>query len=182
MWDKSGLSDNWLLNDQGYLQKAVDATSLDGTMTIQIPLGAKIVDADGKPLTQISVTPIAPPDDAPEDYQILKSFNFNPDGAEFYPGMTITISVDTAEVADGETLVLAFYNETNSCWEFIFGVDNGDGTATFTLNHFSVYSLMSGSAGGLPMSIWIWVLIAIGTLMILLVAILLGRRLQTAKA
>jgi LPXTG-motif cell wall-anchored protein len=183
MWDKSGLADNWLVDNQGYLQKDVDATSLDGTMTINIPLGVKIVDASGNPLTQISVAPIASSVAAPDGYQILKSFNFNPDGAKFDSGMKITVSFDPATVPAGKTVALAFYNETEGKWEFISGTNNGDSTATFEITHFSTYSLMSGiTEKTTQTNIAMWVGIAAGILLLLLLAILLMRRRKTAKA
>jgi hypothetical protein len=143
MWDKGGLAENWFVDNQGYLQEDVDATSIDGTMTINIPKDTKILDSAGDPLTQISVAPIAPPAAAPEGYKILKSFDFNPDGAEFAPSIEITISFDPATVPEGKTVALAFYNETEGKWEFVSGTNNGNGTATFELTHFSAYSLMS---------------------------------------
>jgi hypothetical protein len=173
MWDKSGLAENWFVDNQGYLQKVVDVTSLDGTMTINIPLSAKIVDASGNPLAEMSVAPIASPAVAPKGYHILKSFHFLPDGAQFDPGMTITISFNASDVADGKTVVLAFYNETDGKWEFIEGTNNGDVTATFTITHFSVYSLMSKTS---THSIWFWIAISGSGAIILLLAALLYRR------
>ena len=142
MWDKNGLAENWFIDNQGYLLEDVDATSLDGTMTINIPKDTNVLDSAGNPLTQISVALIAPPATAPEGYKILKSFDFNPDGAQFDPCMKVTISFDPATVPEGQTVALAFYNEAKGKWEFVSGTNNGDGTATFELTHFSAYSLM----------------------------------------
>jgi len=181
MWD-SATPSRVNISGSGILQQNVVLSSLDDSITINISKGAELLDAAGKPLTNISVAPIAPPADAPEDYHILKSFNFDPDGAEFDPGITITISFDASAVADGETVVLAFYNETNDEWEFVEGTDNGDGTASFIITHFSAYSLMHGTADDGPMGIWIWVLIGIGALLLILIVILLARRFAAAKA
>ena len=53
-------------------------------------------------------------------------------------------------MADGEALVLGFYNEADDEWEFIEGTNNGDGTASFTVTHFSVYNLMYHEAASTP--------------------------------
>ena len=182
MWDNTNAPTKVNLSSDGILQQNVILSALDGMMTISISNGTELLDISGHPLTSISVTPIEPPAEPPEDYHILKSFNFDPDGAEFDPGITVTISFDPSDVAEGETLVLAFYNETTDEWEFISGTDNGDGTATFFLTHFSAYSLMHDTVEDNSMGIWIWVLIGIGALLALLVVILLIRLRQTAKA
>ena len=143
MWGAKGpLSDNWLVDNQGYLQKDVAAASIDGTMTINITQGTKILDSAGNPLANITVSPVAPPAAAPDGYQLLKSFDFNPDGAKFNPGISITISFNESDVPAGKTVALAFYNESEDKWEFVSGTDNGNGTATFELTHFSAYTLL----------------------------------------
>jgi hypothetical protein len=155
------------------------AASLDGVVTIDMPQDTTLLDSAGNPLTNISVTPIAPPADPPADYQILKTFEFTPSGAQFNPGITITISFDPATVPAGKTVVIAFYNEATG-WEFIPGTINTDNTAVFTVTHFSAYSLMYNSAEKTNIAMWIG--IAIGVLLVLLVVILLMKRRQTTRA
>ena len=181
MWDQGNISGG-TVNNQGVLQQSASVSSLDGVVTIDIPLDATLLDSAGNPLTNISVAPIAPPADPPADYQILKTFAFTPNGATFDPGITITISFDPATVPAGKTVVIAFYNAATAKWEFITGTINADNTATFTVTHFSVYSLMYNNAAKSSTSVWIWVLIGIGALLVLLLAIWLLRRRQTAKA
>ena len=175
-------SGTWVVNNQGVLQQSASAASLDGVVNIYIPADATLVDSAGNPLTNISVTPIAPPADPPADYQILKTFEFTPNGATFDPGITITISFDPATVPAGKTVVIAFYNAATANWEFIPGTINSDNTATFTVTHFSAYSLMYHEKTSTTIAAWIWVLIGIGVLLVLLVAILLMRRRKTATA
>jgi hypothetical protein len=149
MWDNGEMSGDWTVNSLGVLQNDVSGSSLDGAMTISIANGTKVLDSTLFPLTQISVEPVEPPSDIPTGYHIIRSFNFAPDGAQFAPGITVIISFDTSGVTNGTVLVLAFYNETDGEWAFIEGTNNGDGTATFTVTHFSVYSLMyQGDSSG----------------------------------
>ena len=142
MWDNGELYGDWIVNSLGILQNDVIGSSFDGTMTISIANGTKVLDSTLFPLTQISVEPVEPPSDIPTGYHVIRSFNFAPDGAQFAPGITVTISFDTSGVTGDATLVLAFYNETDGEWEFVEGTNNGDGTATFAITHFSVYNLM----------------------------------------
>ncbi len=141
MWDKSELSGDWIVNRLGVLQDDISASSMDDSVVIDIAKGTKVLDSTLNSLTEISVTPIASPAQAP-GYRIIKSFNFAPDGAQFAPGITVTIVLNASDAADGEALVLGFYNEADDEWEFIEGTNNGDGTAAFTITHFSVYNLM----------------------------------------
>ena len=182
MWDQGNISGG-TVNNQGVLQQSASAASLDGVVNIYIPADATLVDSAGNPLTNISITPIAPPADPPADYQILKTFEFTPSGAQFNPGITITISFDPATVPAGKTVVIAFYNAATAKWEFIPGTINSDNTATFTVTHFSEYSLMYNGAAKSSTNVAMWVGIAVvGILLALLIAILLMRRRKTAKA
>jgi hypothetical protein len=147
MGDKSDLPGDWIINSLGILQNNVSGSSLDDTLTINILKDTKMLDSSGNPLAEMSVLPIAPPATPPAGYHILRTFNFSPDGATFNPGMIITISYNASEVASGETVVIAYYNETASKWEFVEGTASADGKATFTATHFSTYAVMAGSEG-----------------------------------
>ena len=175
------MAGNWLVDKQGYLQKDVSATSLDETMTINIPKDTKILDSADNPLANISVTPIAPPAAAPDGYQILKTFDFTPNGATFDSGITIAIAFNPSEVPVAKTVVIAFYNVATGKWEFIPSTINADNAATFTVTHFSAYSLMYNSTEkSSATSIWIWVGLAAMSLvalaMLTWLAVLLRRR------
>jgi hypothetical protein len=146
LWNSNTLSNRWSIDKQGVLQKDVNVLLNDGTISINILKGTKILDSNGKPLAEISVAPINKPADPPAGYHIITAFDFNPNGAKFDPGITITLAFDSSEVASGETVVIAFYNEAFSAWEFIKGTVNSDNTVTFTITHFSVYAVMAGQS------------------------------------
>ena len=124
------------------MQRNVDTTSLDGTMSIHIPSGTEMLDSSDNPLNEIHVESADPPADPPTGYHVLQALDFNPDGATFNPCMEITISFDPSETPSDKILVLAFYNETTGEWELIRGIINENDTATFNITHFSVYTLM----------------------------------------
>ena len=174
MGGKSDSSAYWSVNSLGILLDNVSASSSDGAITISIANGTKVLDSTLYPLTQISVAPTAPPTKTPEGYHVLKSFNFTPNDAQFAPGITVTVS------ANGKTLVLAFYNKITGEWEFTEGTNNGDGTTSFNITHFSTYSL-AYKTEKTSTGTWIWVGIAAMALAALAMAawlILLRRRLQ----
>jgi hypothetical protein len=78
---------------------------------------------------------------------ILAAFDFEPDGATFSPGIQITIAFDPSQVAAGETVVIAFHNEVTGTWNFVEGTVNLDGTASFNIDHFTVFAVLAGPAG-----------------------------------
>jgi hypothetical protein len=58
---------------------------------------------------------------------------------DFNKPMTITIKYDASLVSDGDKVGVYYYNEQDGKWEYVGGIANGDGTITFTIDHFSIY-------------------------------------------
>ena len=135
-----------VMNTEGVTQGDINISLPDQSLTMNIGNGTKITGVDGGLVTEINATPIDPAQAPTEEGRhIIAAFDFEPDGAIFDSGIQITIRYDPDTIPDGLTaddLVIAFYNETSGEWEFIAGVDNADGTATFTISHFSIYALM----------------------------------------
>jgi len=165
------------------LLEGVNATSSDGSVRLDIASGTTLLDANSSAVSEITVEPVTAPATAPEGYTILKSFAFTPEGATFNPGITITISFDASSVPAGGTVALAYYRASTGTWEFVTGMNNGDGTATFTLTHFSDYTLMYRGATKAASSsnVALWIGIAVAVILVLLVIVLLMRR-KPAKA
>ncbi|MFA5375223.1 MAG: right-handed parallel beta-helix repeat-containing protein [Dehalococcoidia bacterium] len=132
----------WGITQEGVLLEDAVITSEDGSVTILIPAQTKALGPDGRPIFAITVDPIDPPP-APEGMHILAAFSFQPSGATFSPGIQITIAFDPSEVAEGETVAIAFYNEATGAWETVTGTV-ANGIATFTMNHFTVFAVMAG--------------------------------------
>lgn len=171
-----GPAENWPVDSQGYLQRNVDSTSLDGTMSIHIPSSTKMLDSSDNPLSEIHVETADPPADPPAGYHVLQAFNFNPDGATFNPGMNITISFNPSQVPTNKTVVLAFYNTSTGEWELIRGIINGNDTATFNITHFSVYTLMFRTEKNSPVSGMIVSIVAGIAVVLALVMLVIKRR------
>jgi len=104
--------------------------------------------------------------------------------------MQITIAFDPSEVAEGEEVVIGFYNEATGAWEFVTGVVNADGTATFTVNHFTIYGVLAVPEGTVPTATpahnggdegadwWIWVVAGVMALVVLILVIAIIARLR----
>jgi len=153
-WDtaKSPLM-QWSQGSDGALLQNVEATSLDGVVTVHISAGTKVLDSDGNPISQILVSllyPLSegsssgPPPAPPDGYSLISAFDFTPEGTQFIgSGIQITLNYDPASIAEGSTPVIAFFNEGTGSWEFISGVPGpGDNQVTFTTNHFTIYAIL----------------------------------------
>ena len=143
-----GNSQSWSISSDGYFMEDATVSSADGSVTIFISYLTRALDSNGLPITQITVNPVTPPP-APEGMHILAAFNFEPNGATFSPGIQITIAFDPAEVAEGETVAIAFYNVATGAWDFVEGTVNPDGTASFSIDHFTVFAVLAGAANSL---------------------------------
>jgi len=131
------------------LQEDVEASSPDDAVSISIPSGTTMLGPDGQPVDDFTVSAVAPLPAAPEGGHVLAAFDFEPDGATFSPGIEITIEFDPSEVAEGEEVVIAYYDETTGEWQYITGTVSG-GTATFTVTHFTIYSVLAVPEGSVP--------------------------------
>jgi len=120
--------------------------ALSDDITIRIPEYTKMKGPDGKRLTKLSADQIDAPPTPPAGYQVLAAFEFDPSGATFDPGITINIKFDPADVAPGQTVVIAYYNEATGEWQFLEGTITEDGQAVFTLEHCSVYGVLASVA------------------------------------
>ena len=140
-----GNGQSWVISPDGRFLEDASMSSQDGSVTVLIPENTRALGPGGQPVTQISVNTIDPPP-APEGMHILAAFSFEPSGATFSPGIQITITFDPSEVADGETVVIAFFNAATGAYEFIEGTISG-GTATFTISHFTIFVVLAGPSG-----------------------------------
>ena len=168
-------------------------------ISIFIPEYTKMKGPDGSRLTGFDATQISDPPSAPEGYAVLAAFDFDPDGATFDPGITINIKFDPADVAAGETPVIAYYNETTGEWEFIEGTIE-DGQAVFTITHCSIYGVLAPAApapqptpagtpttapsdeGGLGTGALVGIIIGVLAVLALVAYIFLGKKFGWKKA
>lgn len=137
---------DWYINYWGTLLDDVSVTSPGGDVTISVDKYTKMYDQGGDRILGMGVAPVDDPPSPPSGYSVLKAFDFDPNGATFDPGVEITIVFDPGDVAEGDTVVIAYYDEDAGEWQFIEGTVNEDGTATFTVTHFTIFGVLSTAA------------------------------------
>jgi hypothetical protein len=146
---------NWMACADGDCDRGIVnfwGTTLDNIwaigddISIYIPEYTKMKAGNGSRLTGFEANLIDVPPAPPAGYQVLAAFDFDPDGATFDPAITINMKFDPADVAPGQTAVIAYYNEATGEWEFIEGTITADGQAVFTLEHCSIYGVLAPAA------------------------------------
>lgn len=176
-----------------------DIWAVFGDVSVFIPEYTKLEGPDGGRLTGFNAQKISDPPAAPEGYEVLAAFNFDPDGATFDPAISINIKFDAEDVASGETPVIAYYNETTGEWEFIEGTIE-DGQAVFSMTHCSIYGVLSPAApapqptptvtpapapsdeGGLGTGALIGIIVGVLVVLALAAYLLLGKKYGWKKA
>lgn len=84
-------------------------------------------------------------DASAEEVSLVFDFDLSIGGkkiTEFNKPMTITIKFDASKVTDLNKVGVYYYNEKDGRWEYVGGKANPDGTVTFTVDHFSKYTVM----------------------------------------
>ena len=159
-----GVSDvSDVVTDEGVFTEDVTAESEDGKVELDIDEGTVGETAEGEPLSEITVTemedPPAPPEDAEvvdeegnavasyEDVTVIGlTYDLGPDGATFDPPITLTFTYDPDEVPEGDTLVIAIWDETvgeAGAWVTLeTTVDPVTHTVTALVDHFTAFTIL----------------------------------------
>lgn len=139
--------------DQGNndILTTTDQTASDASGTVvEVPSGTTIDFPAGEPQTIQISTPIDPATDPelPAGVEAIPVIRvFGPDGAQFSPPITITISYTDAEVAglDEINLRVVLFNEISGMYDIeittIVNRDLVNNTISFTVDHFSKFGL-----------------------------------------
>jgi hypothetical protein len=169
------------MSGDGVLLEDVTIAMEDVQATFQISSGTEILDQAGEPVTGITAELAAAAPPVPDNYYLMEAFDFGPDGTVFSPAIEITLEYDPTQIPEGQTPVIAYYDEDAAEWLFITGtVDSVAGTITFSIEHFTTFAVMGRSAataGGGDVTLWVWIVIGfVALLVVVLFVWLLTRR------
>jgi hypothetical protein len=128
----------------GLVQNAVQLKTADGKVILDIAQGSKLLRDRFDPLTVISGSVSPSPAAAPEGWALILAFSFGPDGANFNPAITLTMSYDPTKLPENvaeKDLYIAYYDGTK--WQKLDSVvDAGKKTVSAKILHFSQYAIM----------------------------------------
>jgi hypothetical protein len=119
--------------------------SNDGLVTLVIPKGTKVLDAEGNLMGIMEIIALSTPP-PPEGYVLVGSaYDCQPDGATFEPEVTLTFTYDPADIPNGvseEGLVLAYWDGDK--WVMLLTtVDTEANTVTADVEHFTPFGILA---------------------------------------
>ena len=129
----------------GNVQNATQLKLGDGNATIDIPKSTKMVDINGKALVTIIADKLdSTPQTPPPPKVFILGYKFSPDGAQFSPPLTLTLTYDPTKLTTGmsEKDLYVVYFEGNQWQTLESTVDTQTSTVTAKITHFSTYALM----------------------------------------
>jgi len=140
------------VNSEGVFIKAIQATSPNQRVKMEIKKDTVAVTKTGEPVREITIAPMqAPPTPPANINRIGLTYDFGPDGATFNPPISLTFNYDPAtlpEGADITQLTIAYWNEENGEWVDLTDivVDPITQTISGLTSHFTPFAMMVPSA------------------------------------
>jgi hypothetical protein len=148
-------SSSLLIGSDGKLLRPYTIRSPSGIAELYLPLGTYAVDADGNPLSEISIDDLDPADLPAVPSGAAYTFAghavvCSPSGARFDPAISLifTFNADQwseimqAAEYDASSLVVKWYDEEAGEWETVpTVVDPATRTVTASVEHFTVFGL-----------------------------------------
>jgi len=136
------------IGSDGITTEPITIASADGSTTLVVPAGTLAQDSEGRPLNEITVQPPTTEPPIPPERYMIAILDFGPDGANFDPAITLTISFDADALPEGVApvdLVLAYYDEVTGEWVELTDtvVDLANNTASATISHFTHFAVQT---------------------------------------
>jgi len=142
-----------MTDSNGIMARSVVISAADKVASLFVPSGVKALDANGNPLSEISINPISsstmPAVPAGAVYNFAGYvYEAKPDGATFDPAITLTLDIpeDAWNALDlnGQKLVVKWYNKQTRQWEDVpTTVSWSRKSVTAKISHFSTYALFT---------------------------------------
>jgi len=142
-----------MTDSTGIVVQSIAVSAVDGVATVIVPAGVQALDANGNPLTEVGIEPLA--SDAVPAVPAGAVFAFagyayvaSPAGATFDPAITLTMQIpeDVWNTLDleSEQLSVKWYNEETGLWEDVpTTFDPETRTVRATVTHFSIFALFT---------------------------------------
>ncbi len=131
----------------GHVQHTYVITSSDGTLNVTIPNGTTVLDANGNPLSSITMNTITNPPTPPPGLNIIGLvFDLLPEDAHFSPALIVTMKYKHENIPPGvlETnLKAGYYNEATGEWvEVECTINTVTDEIICKIFHFSYYAVI----------------------------------------
>ena len=134
-------------NTQGVITQVTALQSTDGLATVNIGTGIVAKDAEGKPLSSITIKAI-PSENLPNtspgaSFSFAgRAYELLPDGATFSPGITISFTAPTAQF--GQDFLVKMYDSATDTWlDIPSSINPQTGIITAHISHFCCLALFT---------------------------------------
>jgi hypothetical protein len=134
-------------NEKGVITQAPALQSVDGSATVNIATGIVAKDAEGRPLSSLSIKTI-PAEDLPDASPGAPlsfagmAYDLQPDGATFTPG--IIISFYAPDTQSGQEIVVEMYDNETGTWQDVpTSTDPETGGITAHISHLCYVALFT---------------------------------------
>lgn len=132
------------VDEQGIVQDSTQLSSPGDEVTLDIPSGTQMLDANGSPLETITLEELVTPPAPPPAGAIVLAYDFGPDGATFEPAIELKLTYNPADLPEGVNeadLRIAWWDGTE--WVML---DSTVNTTTHTISafvsHFTSFALL----------------------------------------
>ncbi len=142
-----------LTGSSGTVLKSIIVNANDNVGNVLVPIGTKALDADGRPLSGVSISPLTESNvPAIPSGSVFRfagyAYEAGPDGATFSPGITLSLNIpeDVWKTLDPNSnkLTMKWYNKETGLWEDVqTTVIPGTRTVEIRITHFSIYALFT---------------------------------------
>jgi len=134
------------IDDDGYLLERVNASLIEGLLSIELPEGTRCLDESGMALTHVSASQNTTPRSF-DGGTVLAAFSLHPSGATFAPSIRISISYEDAELPPGcdeDDLSIGYYSADDGEWKKTSSrVDSSRNVVAADVTHFSTIGLLA---------------------------------------
>ena len=146
-----GKTEKIYANAKGVITQKTQLTSNDNLATLVIGEGVTALDANGQPLSSVSIAavpeeslPTLPPGNVVTFAG--RAYSLKPDGATFSPSIRITFTAPVVKF--GEEFTVKIYDEATGSWQDVpTSYNPKDGTVTAQISHFCYFALFAKTVG-----------------------------------
>jgi len=141
-----------IVNKDGEVKNDILLKAADGMITLEVPAKTVLLDADYRPLQELTANVIQGPSALPSRETLL-ACEFGPPGAHLFPPLSVTLSYDPASLTSGiqeNSLHIAVWN--GSSWLPLESLaDTIAHTVTAQLDYLSIYALQGEIVEAAPL-------------------------------
>jgi hypothetical protein len=160
------------VDTNGVVQQAMELTSPDGLIKIQIASGVIALTAEGTPLTTIQVQSDKQPPEPPSGFQTVGPvYDLGPQGATFNPYIILGLVYDPGlypDEASQHNLAIAYFDAQTGKWvNFNSVVDTTNHIVTAEVQHLTTFAILGPQSSNRVGVSWSLIISIIGGLAVL---------------